>query len=110
MKRALVLARLLAGCMSYVPQESDTKTARVEGFVTRVDTAKMIIYLAPPEGEMRDMPLIRYNSLTILDRSNGVDRMENLQPGEAVLIMGRQDGDGDIVAERVAVQTGRLPK
>ena len=107
MRRTLVVALLVAGCMSYVPQDSDTKTARVEGFVTKVDTAKMIIYLAPPEGEVRDMPLIRYNSLTILDRPTGVDRMENLQPGEAVLIFGRQDGEGDIVAERVAVQTSR---
>ena len=103
MKHLLALA-LLAGCVSYVAQDSNTKQVRLEGFVFKNDAAQMILYLAPPKGDTRDMPLVRYNSLTILDRQEGTGNMRDLEPGESVIVFGRQEGDDDIMAERVVVQ------
>ena len=104
MKRLLIVAALLTACVQYVPQESNTKKVRLEGFVFKNDVAQMILHLAPPQGDTRDIPLIRYNSLTILDRPKSSDDMRNLAAGEQVIVFGRQEGDGDIMAERVVVQ------
>ncbi|HJQ37956.1 MAG TPA: hypothetical protein VKB93_12530 [Thermoanaerobaculia bacterium] len=104
MKRLLIAAALLTACVQYVPRTSDTKDVRLEGIVFKNDTAQMILQLAPPQGDMKDVPLIRYNSLTILDRSKQSDDMRNLAAGEEVIVFGRQEGDGDILAERVVVK------
>ncbi len=105
MNRLVLLRLLLTACVQYVPQESNTKDVRFEGFVFRNDTAQMILHIAPPQGDTRDIPLIRYNSLTILDRPKSSDDMRNLAAGEKVIVFGRQEGDGDVLAERVVVLT-----
>jgi hypothetical protein len=106
-RRLLLFLLLFAGCASSMPHDSTTKIARLQGIVMKNDTAQMILYLAPPAGEMRDIPLVRYNTLTVLDRPRSPGRMEDLQAGEEVIIFGRENDAGDVVAERVAVQDPR---
>lgn len=104
MKRIAVLALLLAAC-STSTMPSNEKKAQLRGIVMKVDTTEMLIHLAPPANERAGIPVVRYNSLTIVDGQTGPGRVENLQPGVDVMIFGRENEDGEIMADRIVVDT-----
>jgi hypothetical protein len=110
-RQALAVALvLLAACSSGVPKDSREKTARISGMVIHVDRVAMLIHLVPPDDDdrMRDIPAIRYNSLTIVDRAHRPSNIDDLLPGEKVLIFGREDlQTGEITADRVVVEEPR---
>lgn len=107
-RQALALALvLLAACSSGVPKDSREKTARISGMIIRVDREAMLIHVVPPDDDdrTRDIPAIRYNSLTIVDRAHHPSKVDDLLPGEKVLIFGREDlATGEITADRVVVE------
>jgi hypothetical protein len=103
MKRLIVLAILFAACASSVP--TTDKKAQFRGIVMKVDAAQMIIYLAPPGSERNDVPPIRYNSLTIVDRLKGPGRAEDIQPGEEIMVFGRETEEGEVIAHRIVIDS-----
>ncbi len=101
MKRILALTLLFVACASSDP--TTDKKAQLRGFVMKVDAAQMLIYLAPPVSERANVPPVRYNSLTIVDGSKKASRIEDLQPGEEVMVFGRETEEGEVIAHRVVI-------
>ena len=104
MKRLIVLALLFTACSSSMTETTDKK-AQLRGIVMKVDTAQMIIYLAPPGSERNDVPLVRYNSLTIVDRLKGPGRADDIQPGEEIMVFGRETEEGEVIAHRIVIDS-----
>ncbi|HUP63524.1 MAG TPA: hypothetical protein VNA69_24270 [Thermoanaerobaculia bacterium] len=103
MKRILALTFIFVACASSVP--TTDKKAELRGIVMKIDAAEMLIYLAPPVSERSNIPPIRYNSLTIVDRLSRPGRVEDIHPGEEIMVFGRETEEGEVIAYRIVIDT-----
>lgn len=102
--RLLIIPLLLAiGCASGDP---NVRPVRVEGVVTNIDLARQTLHLSVGTGEKRHGATVRFTSLTIVDREEPGARIEDIQFGEYVVIIGHQDIESDeIIADRIGPAT-----
>ena len=104
MRWVAALAFVAVACGSGQP--SNDEVARLSGIVTNIDIPNQTISLSEHRGETPSTEVIRYNSLTIVDRLRDSAHVEDLEFGDDVIVYGRRDKTtGDVTAERIVLIT-----
>lgn len=94
---------LFAACQSVTRPRAEP--VRLTGVITKIDQLEQTIGLGSSSRDRAAAPqTLHYNSLTGVDLGFGTGRVEELRPGDEVIIIGRRELDGDrLVAEQIVV-------
>lgn len=110
MRRFYILfLAVLAACAS--AGTGDRRPVHIEGVVTNIDTARQMIYLSVGKRETHDEAAVKYTSLTVVDSGTPGARVEDIQFGDHVLVIGHENIEsGEIVADRIGVTENPKPR